>query len=226
MYQVAGEVRVNSRDAIHRRSRRSVPSTRARIDRVSPKSAKAPPPSITVFFYPRSGRPRLGPLTHHLPPASHDHLTDLLRGDPEGRRRRRFRRAPLRCVHTPRAGASRRFDTIFRYLFRLGSRHAREGKKKRKTTFRLCARFFTRSLRSLTRTQSPPPARPRLPCTLPRLTRRARRRLTRGWSSRVTPSTRRVGAYTFSATNGARTHRGGARIARRASGCEPRATFV
>jgi len=124
VYQVAGEVRVNSRDAIHRRSRRSVPSRRARLDRVSPKRAKAPPPSITVFSVSATGAPASRPLlTHHLPPTSRDHLTDLLRGDPEGRRRRRFRRAPLRCVHTPRAGASRRFDTDA-CLFRLGSRHS------------------------------------------------------------------------------------------------------
>ena len=62
----------------------------------------------------------------------HDHLTDLLRGDPEGRRRRRFRRAPLRCVHTPRAGASRRFDTFFDIFFASALVTARFRKKKTK----------------------------------------------------------------------------------------------
>ena len=111
VYQVAGEVRVNSRDAIHRRSRRSVPSTRARLDRVSPKSAKAPPPSITVFSISAMGARVSAPPdpspSSHLPRPPH-------RPSPRRSRRASPSALPARSA-TVRPHATRRRVPSVRY---------------------------------------------------------------------------------------------------------------
>ena len=109
VYQVAGEVRGYCNTTRYGEGVDEVSLRDARASIGSHRKAfpKAPPPSRYPSFLFRHqtsrerGAPRapLSLLTHPLPPDPHDHRKpDLLRGDSEGRRRRRFRRAPLRCV--------------------------------------------------------------------------------------------------------------------------------